>query len=119
MSIHIQCSARSHAHFRARKSQIAIEYAYRVRESASQTWVFWVHTSNATQFEQAYRDIAAKVELPGRDDPKVDTLQLVYDWFCDERNGRWLMVIDNADDDEVFFAADEDGADNCAEERHL
>jgi tetratricopeptide (TPR) repeat protein len=91
-----------------RKSQIAIEYAYRVRESAPQTWVFWVHASNAVRFEQAYRDIAAKVELPGRDEPKADILWLVCNWLCDERNGRWLMILDNADDDDVFFSTGED-----------
>ncbi|KAF2186789.1 hypothetical protein K469DRAFT_570907 [Zopfia rhizophila CBS 207.26] len=90
------------------KSQIAIEYAYRVGGSTPQTWVFWVHASNATRFEQAYRDIATRVELPGRDDPEADILRLVYNWLCDERSGRWLMVLDNADDDDVFFAADED-----------
>ncbi|RSL80949.1 hypothetical protein CEP52_017301, partial [Fusarium oligoseptatum] len=86
------------------KSQIAIEHAYRVRESAPQTWVFWVHAANAARFEQAYRDIANKAEIPGREDPKADILQLVYNWLRDERNGRWLMVLDNADDDEDFFS---------------
>jgi len=61
-----------------------------------------VHASNAARFKQAYRDIATKVDLPRRDDPKVDILRLVYDWLCDERNGRWLMVVDNADDDCVL-----------------
>lgn len=23
-------------------------------------------------------------------------------WLCDERNGRWLLIVDNADDDGVF-----------------
>ncbi|KAK7419576.1 hypothetical protein QQZ08_010789 [Neonectria magnoliae] len=86
------------------KSQIAIEHAYRVWESAPQTWVFWVHAANAARFEQAYRDIANKAEIPGREDPKADILQLVYNWLRDERNGRWLMVLDNADDDEDFFS---------------
>ncbi|TVY62681.1 Nephrocystin-3 [Fusarium oxysporum f. sp. cubense] len=85
------------------KSQIAIEYAYRVRKSAPQTWVFWVHAANAARFEQAYRDIANKAEIPGREDPKANILKIVYDWLCDERNGQWLMVLDNADDDEFFF----------------
>ena len=101
----------------ARKSQIAIEYAYRVRESAPQTWVFWVHASNAARFEQAYTNIAAKIELPGRDDPKADILRLVYNWLCDERNGRWLIILDNADDDRVFSStsADSDGVAHRAE----
>jgi tetratricopeptide (TPR) repeat protein len=68
-------------------------------------WVFWVHASNAARFEQAYREIAAQVELPGRDDPKTDILRAVHSWLCDESNGRWLMVVDNADDDRVFASA--------------
>ncbi|KAF9777834.1 hypothetical protein IL306_004310, partial [Fusarium sp. DS 682] len=62
-----------------------------------------VHAANAARFEQAYRDIANKAEIPGHEDPKADILQLVYNWLSDERNGRWLVVLDNADDDENFF----------------
>jgi hypothetical protein len=43
--------------------------------------------------------------IPGRDDPKINILQLVYQWLCDARNGRWLMVLDNADDDGIFFSS--------------
>ncbi|OQD94930.1 hypothetical protein PENSOL_c023G10428 [Penicillium solitum] len=43
-------------------------------------------------------------EIPGRDDPKMNILQLVYRWMCDPGNGRWLMVLDNADDDSIFFS---------------
>lgn len=94
-----------------RKSQIAIEYAYRVRDSAPQTWVFWVHGSNASRFKQAYTDIATRIELPGRNDPMTDILSLVYNWLRDERNGQWLIILDNADDDEVLHSTgvDSDG----------
>ena len=91
-----------------RKSQIAIEYAYRVRDSAPQTSVFWVHASNAARFEKDYREIADKIELPGRNDPRADVLRLVSGWLSNEKNGRWLMILDNADDDDVFFRFGED-----------
>jgi hypothetical protein len=38
----------------------------------------------------------------------VDIFWLVYNWLCDERNGRWLMILDNADDDQVFSTLDAD-----------
>ncbi|KAF5235111.1 hypothetical protein FAUST_7283 [Fusarium austroamericanum] len=85
------------------KSQIAIEHAYRVRESAPQTWVFWIHAANAARFEQGYRDIADRAEIPGREDPKADILNIVYNWLCSEKSGQWLMILDNADDDGSFF----------------
>ncbi|KAH8200142.1 hypothetical protein TruAng_005713 [Truncatella angustata] len=44
-----------------------------------------------------------RLELPGRSDPKVNILQLVFNWLSDEGNGRWVMVLDNVDDDRVFF----------------
>ncbi|KFY68927.1 hypothetical protein V496_00678 [Pseudogymnoascus sp. VKM F-4515 (FW-2607)] len=99
------------------KSQIAIEYAYRLRESSPQTWVFWVHASNAARFKLAYTNIAAKIDLPGRDNPKANILLLVYNWLCDEGNGRWLIVLDNADDDRVFSStsANSDGDAHGAE----
>ena len=70
----------------------------------------WIHASNPTRFEQGYRDIADQIPIPGREDPKVDILQLVCAWLSDRRNGKWLIILDNADDDSVFFAADEDSA---------
>jgi hypothetical protein len=89
-----------------RKSQIAIEYAYRARDSVLRTSVFWIHASNATRFEQGYREIANEVELPGRDDPRTDILRLVSEWLSDEKSGRWLIILDNADDDNVLFGLD-------------
>jgi tetratricopeptide (TPR) repeat protein len=65
--------------------------------------VFWVHASTRARFEEAYKDIANRLELPGRDDPKANVLRLVHDWLRDETNGQWVMVVDNVDDVETFF----------------
>ena len=51
------------------KSQLAIEYTHRTRERSPDTWVFWVHASNAARFEQGYRDIADVIKIAGREDP--------------------------------------------------
>ncbi|KAI1667981.1 TPR protein [Pyrenophora tritici-repentis] len=85
------------------KSQLAIRYLHSVRDASPQTFVFWVHASTRARFEEAYRDIADRLQLPGSSDPKVNVLQLVKDWLQNEANGRWLMVLDNADDVETFF----------------
>ncbi|PYI16152.1 TPR-like protein [Aspergillus violaceofuscus CBS 115571] len=87
------------------KSQLAIEYCYQVRENFPNTWVFWVHTSNAARFEQGFREIADRVKIPGRKDPKADVFQLVRDWLSDERKGKWILVLDNVDDDEFLNKA--------------
>ncbi|WAO96035.1 NACHT domain-containing protein [Fusarium falciforme] len=85
------------------KSQVAIHYAHEVRRASPDPWVFWVHASSRARFEEAYRNIADKLQLPGRDDPQRNVLQLVHAWLCDEENGPWMMVLDNADCVEVFF----------------
>jgi hypothetical protein len=43
------------------------------------------------------------VGLPGCTEPKADILELVSAWLSDEDNGRWVMIIDNADDIDIMF----------------
>ena len=61
-----------------------------------------MHASTAERFEQGYKAIAAVLELPGWNDPKTDILGLVWRWLSDIRNGRWFLILDNADDTDVF-----------------
>jgi tetratricopeptide (TPR) repeat protein len=84
------------------KSQLAIEYSYQFREQSPDTWVFWVHASNTARFEESYRNIAERVKMPDWNNPDVNTLRLVDIWLRDEANGKWLMIVDNADDATVF-----------------
>jgi len=87
----------------ARKSQVAIEYTYRVSDADPQTWVFWVHASTATRFEESFRTIATSLRLPGLNQPNADVLGTVHGWLSSERHGRWTMIVDNADDSDVLF----------------
>jgi tetratricopeptide (TPR) repeat protein len=74
-----------------------------VHDATPRTYVFWVHASTRARFEEAYRGLADRLELPGRHDPKADVLRLVSNWLCNEANGQWTMVVDNVDDVETFF----------------
>lgn len=65
--------------------------------------IFWVHAINAARFEEGYRKIADTIRLRGRNEPGPNILQLVYNWLCDERKGKWVMILDNADDKDVFL----------------
>lgn len=87
-----------------RKSQIAIEFCYRYQEQHPDRWIFWVYSATKSRFIQAYRDIANLVRIPSGG----DSLHTVHDWLADAGNGRWLLIIDNADDDEVFFSSNND-----------
>ena len=87
-----------------RKSQIAIEYAYRFRDQHPQGHVLWVYAANETRFTQAYRDVARKVQLPGWEDPQVDGCKLVCEWLDEMEDVPWLMVLDNADNAANFLS---------------
>ncbi|KAJ6133730.1 hypothetical protein N7523_000052 [Penicillium sp. IBT 18751x] len=64
--------------------------------------VFWVHASNATRFEQSFRDIANQVKIPGRQDPQANIFNLVENWLQDEKRERWVLILDNVDDHEFL-----------------
>ncbi|KAK1573934.1 P-loop containing nucleoside triphosphate hydrolase protein [Colletotrichum navitas] len=85
------------------KSQLAVSYAHEVRQGAPDTYVFWVHAGTRERFEEAYHAIANGLQLPNRTGPDADVVRLVYDWLCAEENGKWLMIVDNADDVNVFY----------------
>lgn len=90
-----------------RKSQLAIEYAYRLRERHPNLSVLWIHASTATRFQQGYQDIADAAGLAPQES-KQKALQSVQRWLADPEHGPWLMVLDNVDDDDIFFAGDAD-----------
>ncbi|KAJ5353718.1 hypothetical protein N7541_006282 [Penicillium brevicompactum] len=80
------------------KSQLAIECCYKIEERSPQTWVFWIHAANAERFEKSCWDIANRVKIPGRNEPKAKAFQLVHNWLSNKRNGKWVVVLDNVDD---------------------
>ncbi|RAH84268.1 TPR-like protein [Aspergillus japonicus CBS 114.51] len=84
------------------KSQLAIEYSYRVREESPATWVFWVHASNASRLELSYREIADRLQLPGRHDATANVVQLVNSWLYNSKHGKWILILDNLDDESLL-----------------
>ena len=66
--------------------------------------MFWVHASSVARFQDSYRGMAERLQLPGWNDPKADVLGMMYRWLSNEDHGRWTMVVDNADNREVMFA---------------
>jgi tetratricopeptide (TPR) repeat protein len=74
-------------------------------------WIFWIHASTRVRFRESYRQIADFLELERREDPRVDVRELVCTYLSKEANGDWLMVVDNADDENVLFGAEGEGED--------
>jgi tetratricopeptide (TPR) repeat protein len=67
--------------------------------------VFWVHAGSAERMEKGYLDIAKEVGIPGWDsvDPTIDKSALVREWFERKAPGKWILILDNADDMEMLY----------------
>ncbi|PNP50290.1 hypothetical protein THARTR1_08998 [Trichoderma harzianum] len=87
----------------AGKTQIALQYAFQLQKTHPTVSVFWIHASSAARFRQAFASIAQGYDIPGYSEPKVDMLLLVKNWLEEKDHGEWLMIIDNADDMQLFF----------------
>ena len=81
-----------------RKTQVALEYAYRRCRDDPTCSVFWVHADNETTFAQDYKAIARKLGLDKLDGEKL--LAAVRERI--ESGPSWLLVLDNADDLALF-----------------
>lgn len=79
------------------KSQLAIEYSYRIRDQHPETWIFWVHASSAARFEESFHEIADRLKIANRRDVGASIFALVYDWL--QSNEKWMVILDNLDDD--------------------
>ena len=54
------------------KTQIALEFAFKIQELSPKTSIFWVPAIDTTSFEQAYRKIGQQLQIPNIDDDKAD-----------------------------------------------
>lgn len=92
------------------KTQIALECAFQIQSISPTCSVFWVRASDTTSFETAYRNIGETLKIPGVRDDKADIKRLVKTRLSQESTGKWLMIVDNADDFEIFYySSNEDG----------
>ncbi|KAH0593875.1 hypothetical protein MHUMG1_08197 [Metarhizium humberi] len=85
------------------KTQIAVEFANRVKKRVPEIRIFWVIASSVTTFIQSYRDIAEDLKLPIETNSKADEiLHLVHKWLYKGANAPWFLIIDSNDDAELL-----------------
>lgn len=85
------------------KSQLALEFAYTTATKSPEVWVFWIHADTQDHVEEGFRRIAKCIELPAQNLPWVDLYQHVCNWLSDTQNGQWIIVLDGADNPNVFY----------------
>jgi tetratricopeptide (TPR) repeat protein len=85
------------------KTQVALQFAYTVKETWQEYSVFWLPALSLEGFEQACASIAKVLQIPEAADEQEDPKEQVRKWLSAEGAERWLLILDNADDPQVLF----------------
>lgn len=86
------------------KTQIALEYAHILRERHPDCAIFWIPVTSVESMLEAYSQIAKELQIPNVGNETKDIQNIVQHRLSQESSGRWLLVLDNAD--EISFWAD-------------
>ena len=84
------------------KTQIALQLIQWYRTSYPNESIFWIHGGNGDMLRQSLTEIALRYNLLRRGDT-TQPLDAVRRFLLDEDNGRWLMIVDNADNPNTFL----------------
>lgn len=95
------------------KTHIALEFAFKLQEYSLEHSVYWVQAHDATSFEKSYRDIGKILDIPGIDNDKADVKELVRQRLSKESTGKWLLIVDNADNAQLFQTHDDSSLFSC------
>jgi nucleoside phosphorylase/tetratricopeptide (TPR) repeat protein len=85
------------------KTQVALELAHRIRDRDKECSIFWVPCTSHAMIEQTFLYIAQKLGLHDVNPAEVKEQVKIY--LSSKRAGKWLLVFDNADDAEMWFAS--------------
>ncbi len=84
------------------KTQIALEFAYQLREKQPDCSVFWIPVTSTESMLKAYVDIGQQLQIPNIEHEQEDVQKLIQRRLSQESSGKWLLVFDNADDIDIW-----------------
>ncbi|KAK5625679.1 hypothetical protein RRF57_001395 [Xylaria bambusicola] len=92
------------------KTQVALQLAYWVKDNKPEYSVFWVPALGHASFEQAYTEIARQLDIQIKTEKGLkmtkaeeDMKEAVRRYFESNMAGKWLLIVDNADDTDVVL----------------
>ncbi len=81
------------------KTQLAVEYIYRHKPDYRVIW--WIHSEEPAAMAASYASLADDLDLPEKGSiDQSGTVRAVKRWL--ERNSGWLLIFDNAHDQEAI-----------------
>ncbi|CAG9986738.1 unnamed protein product [Clonostachys byssicola] len=85
------------------KTQIALQFAHQTTQKVESTSVLWLPAFSMAGYEQACSVLIARLKIShGATDDAKDTLKTYLE---SEQAGKWLFILDNADDETVTYGA--------------
>lgn len=84
------------------KSRFALEFAHHLKSNFPQYSIFWIQATEQLTFEKGMFDVGKKLSIPGIEDEKADAKELVKQWLSNQTDGKWLLILDNADDQALW-----------------
>ncbi|KAH7124426.1 hypothetical protein EDB81DRAFT_872496 [Dactylonectria macrodidyma] len=91
------------------KTQIALHFAYQIKKKRPDYSIFWVPILSNESAERAFVEIAKKLGLH-RSSEDEDVKDLVCQHLSSDKADKWLLIVDNADDQELILgSADKPG----------
>ncbi|KKF95579.1 Patatin [Ceratocystis platani] len=88
------------------KTQVALKFAYTVKAKYPNYSVFWLTAASMDGFRNSCKELTAELEIETSDseDPRL----LVKNYLDANVCGKWLLILDNVDDDSLFDVDDKD-----------
>jgi tetratricopeptide (TPR) repeat protein len=88
------------------KTQLALQFAYTVRETMSAVSIFWMPALSMESFGQACMAVAAALHITQAETREDDAKKLVKEHLSADQAGPWLLVLDNADDHDILYGTE-------------
>ncbi|EUC32253.1 hypothetical protein COCCADRAFT_99131 [Bipolaris zeicola 26-R-13] len=85
------------------KTQVALQFAYMVKERWSEMSIFWMPALSMETFEQACAEVVRLLGVPKAADGEDDVKEQFKRHLGTVRAGKWLLIVDNADDADIVF----------------
>ena len=85
------------------KSKLGLEFAVLLREKYPDTSIFWVQASDAVTFDIDVAEIGRQLSLSSMVDGQIDLRLVVKRLLTEAHFGRWLLIIDNVDDQDPLL----------------
>jgi hypothetical protein len=82
------------------KSELVLKFAFSVAENQPEISVFWMSAANVEAFERDTEQIARELGVQSDAKHGLDAKDLVTRHLSAPSAGKWLLIVDNVDDDQ-------------------